>query len=241
MEARRRSDQPPVLALPGLQDELLEILAHELRAPLNAARWLAEVVEASADDLSADEVQRASASLLRSLRYMGSLLESMLVEADSFGAIRLERSSVKVDDLVRETVEDMSSMLRGRLVAISVEGNAVASVDRDRIRQMLIALLMNASRYSPKSSPISVRVNGRRRVIELAVADHCVGIPPSAREAVFERHTRLDHAGEGRGLGLFVARRLARAHGGDLRVASNPAWGCRFVLSLPRHVSAWPA
>jgi signal transduction histidine kinase len=237
VEARGRRDGTPVLAFPGLQDELLEILAHELRTPLNAARWLAEVVEASADDLSADEVRRASGSLLRSIRYMASLLESMLAEADSFGAIRLERSPVKVDDLVRETVEDMSSMLRGRLVAISVEGNALASLDRDRFRQLLIALLMNASRYSPEASPISVRVTGRRAVVELAVADHCAGIPPSAREAVFDRHTRLDHAGEGRGLGLFVARRLARAHGGDLRVASNPG-GCRFIATLPRHAVA---
>jgi signal transduction histidine kinase len=234
VEARGRSHGTPVFALPGLQDELLEILAHELRSPLNAARWLAEVVEASADDLSADEVRRAAGSLLRSMRYMGSLLESMLAEADNFGAIRLERSPVKVDELVRETVEDMSSMLRNRLVAISVEGHAVASLDQDRIRQLLIALLMNASRYSPKASPISVRVTGRREVVELAVADHCAGIPSSALEAVFHRHTRLDHTGEGRGLGLFVARRLARAHGGDLRVASNPSWGCRFIATLPR-------
>jgi signal transduction histidine kinase len=237
VEARRRSsDGNRVVALPGLQDELLEILAHELRAPLNAARWLAEVVEASADDLSSKEVRRASGSLVRSLRYMGSLLESMLAEADTFGAIRLERSSVKVDDLVRETVEDMCSMLRGRLVAIAVEGDPVASLDRDRIRQTLIALLVNASRYGPEGSPISVRVTGRRGTVEIAVADHCAGIPPSARHTVFERYTRLDHTGEGRGLGLFVARRLARGHGGDLRVASTRSWGCRFILTLPRSV-----
>jgi signal transduction histidine kinase len=235
VEARRRSrDGNPVVALPGLQDELLEILAPELRAPLNAARWLAEVVEASADDLSPEEVRRASGSLVRSLRYMGSLLESMLAEADSFGAIRLERSSVKVDDLVRETVEDMSSMLLGRLVAISVEGDPVASLDRDRTRQTLIALLVNASRYSPEGSPISVRVTGRRGTVKIAVTDHCPGIPPAARYTVFERHCRIDHAGEGRGLGLFVARRLARAHGGDLRVVSSPSWGCRFIVTLPR-------
>jgi signal transduction histidine kinase len=235
VEARRRSsDGNPVVALPGIQDELLEILAHELRAPLNAARWLAEVLEASADDLSPEEVRRASGSLLRSLRYVGSLLESMLAEADAFGAIRLERSSVKVDDLVRETVEDMSSMLRGRLVAISVDGDPVASLDRDRIRQTLIALLANASRYSPERSPISVRVTGRRGTVDIVVADHCAGIPPTARHAVFELRTRMDHAGEGRGLGLFVARRLARAHGGDLRVVSSPSWGCRFIVTLPR-------
>jgi signal transduction histidine kinase len=227
--------EAPILALPGIQDELLEILAHELRSPLNAIRWLAEVVASSAEDVSPEEIRRAMDSLLRSVGYMGSLLDSMMAEADAASAeVRLRLRPVKVDDVARETVKDMAGTLQGRLVAVSVEGRTVAHADPDRLRQALSALLVNAARYGVDGTPISIRVIGRPRVVELAVTDHCGGIPPRATEGIFERHSRLDHSGEGRGLGLFVARRLARAHGGDLRVSSSPSWGCRFVITLPR-------
>lgn len=227
--------QAPLVSLPEIRDELLDILAHELRSPLNAARWLAEVVRASSEDLSPEEVRRAMESLLRSVGYMESLLQSLLAEADNGAAhVQLHRQATKVDDLARETVEDMSAVLHDRLVAVSVEGPVLTWADPDRLRQALIALLVNATRYSPSGTPISVRVAGRAKVVEVAVADHCSGIAPQDQERIFARHGRLDHAGEGSGLGLFVARRLARAHGGDLRVTSDGAWGCRFTLTLPR-------
>jgi signal transduction histidine kinase len=241
VEAPRTSDGNPVVALPGLQDDLFEILAHELRTPLHAARWLAEVVEASADEMTPGEIRRASESLLRSLRYMDSLLESMLGEADDAASgIRLQGGPLKVDDLARQTVEDVSGVLGDRLIVVSVDGNSMMWADPDRVRQALIALLVNAARHSPEASPVSVRVTGRPLAVEVAVSDHCTGIPVEARERIFEHHSRLDGAGEGRGVGLFVARRVARAHGGDLRVSSHPSWGCRFVLSLPRRASASP-
>jgi signal transduction histidine kinase len=128
----------------------------------------------------------------------------------------------------------MSSLLRERLIAVSVEGRALGLAESDRLRQAVIALLVNAARSSADGTPISVLVVGRPQVVEVAVADHRGGIPASAREWIFRRHSRLAHAGDGRGLGLFLAHRLARAHGGDLRVSSASSWGCRFVITLPR-------
>jgi signal transduction histidine kinase len=224
-----------VVVLPSVQDELLELLAHELRAPLNAVRWLAEVVRFSSDDLAPNEIRRAMDSLLRSQAFMDSLLDSMLAEADAGSAeVRLRPRTIRVDDLARETVEDLAGILLDRLVAVSVEGPTTLTADPDRLRQALTALLVNASKYSPDGTPISVRVAGRRGAVEVAVADHCDGLPSGATDRIFERHGRLHHAGEGRGLGLFLARRVARAHGGDLRVSSTSPGGCRFVIVLPR-------
>jgi signal transduction histidine kinase len=240
--ARDGRREAPVLALPGFQDELLELLGHELQPPLNAARWLAEGVRSSAESIDPDHLRQAMDSLLRTLRYLGTLLDSMLDEAaESPGEVRVQRRPVKVDDLVRETVEDMASLLQERLIAVSVEGRVLVLADPDRLRQAVTALLVNAARYGADRTPISVQVVGRPSVVEVAVADHCGGIPASAREWIFRRHNRLDYAGEGRGLGLFLARRLARAQGGDLRVSSAPSLGCRFVITLPRVGSARPA
>jgi two-component system OmpR family sensor kinase len=240
--ARDTRDEVPVLGEPRFQDELMEILAHELRSPLNAIRWLAEAVQSSGDDLSADELRRAMDGLLRTAGYMGSLLNSMMAEADTSSAeVRLRLRPVKVDDVARETVEDLASPLHGRLVAVSAEGRTVALADPDRLRQALSALLVNAARYSPAATPISVRVIGRPHEVEVAVADHCGGLLADPRERLLEQHSRLEHAGDGRGLGLFVARRLARAQGGNLRVSSDPSRGCRFVITLPRAASDRPA
>ncbi len=240
--ARDVRGEVPGPALPGLQDGLPEILAHELRSPLNAIRWLAEVLRSAGDDLSPDEIRRAMDSLLRNAGYMGSLLDSMMAEADAASPeIRMRPRPAKVDDVARKTVEDMAGVLHGRLVAVSVEGHTVTMADPERLHQALSALLVNAARYSPAATPISVRVIGRPHEVEVAVADHCGGLPADPRERLFERHSGLDHAGEGRGLGLFVARRLARAHGGDLRVSSGPSRGCRFVITLPRAHSNRPA
>lgn len=232
--ARDTWGEASVLAEPGFHDELMEILAHELRSPLNAIRWLAEVLQSSDEGVSTDDLRRAMDRLLRSVGYMGSLLDSMMAQTDAGSAeVRLRLRPVKVDDVVRETVEDLAGPLHGRLVAVSVEGQAVALADPDRLRQALTALLVNSARYSPAGTPMSVKVIGRPHGVEVAVADHCGGDPAGARKQLFEQHSRLDHSGEGRGLGLFVARRLARAHGGDLRVLSDPSRGCRFVITLP--------
>lgn len=240
--ARDAEREAPLLALPGLQDELLELLGHELRPPLDAARWLAEGVRSTAEDIDPEHLRQAMDSLLRTVRYLGALLDSMLDEAaGSPGEVRVQRRPLKVDELVRETVEDMSSLLQERLIAVSVEGRPIGLADPDRLRQAVTALLVNAARYGADRTPISVRVVGRPRVVEVAVADHCGGIPATAREWIFRRHSRLAHPGDGRGLGLFLARRLVRAQGGDLRVTSAASWGCRFVITLPRAGSAWPA
>lgn len=240
--ARDRAHEAPVVALPGFQDQLLELLGHELRPPLNAARWLADGVRSTAENIDPEHLRQAMDSLLRTVRHLETLLDSMLDEAAGApGEVRIHRRPVKVDDLVRETVGDMSSLLQERLIAVSVEGRAMALADPDRLRQAVTALLVNAARYSADRTPVSVRVSGRPRVVEVAVADHCGGIPAASREWIFRRHTRLDHPGDGRGLGLFLARRLVRAQGGDLRVSSAPSWGCRFVITLPGVGPAWPA
>jgi two-component system, OmpR family, sensor kinase len=236
--ARDTWGEVPILAEPGFHDELMEILAHELRSPLNAIRWLAEMVQSSDEDVSTEDLRLAMDSLLRSVGYMGSLLDSMMAEADAASAeVRLRLRPVKVDDVAREAVEDLAGPLHGRLVAVAVEGRTVALADPDRLRQALSALLVNAARYSPATTPISVRVIGRPHELEVSVADHCGGLPNDPPEGLVEPHSRLAHAGEGRGLGLFVALRLARAHGGNLRVSSGPSQGCRFVITLPRAVS----
>ena len=108
--------------------------------------------------------------------------------------------------------------------------------DGERLRQVLQNLIDNAVKYSPAGREVAVharRVNGGVRI---EVSDHGPGIPPDQQRVIFEKFGRADVAGgskPGTGLGLFIARSIAEAHGGSLEVRSQPNAGSTFVLELP--------
>ena len=106
--------------------------------------------------------------------------------------------------------------------------------DPARLRQVLTNLIENAVKYSPEGSPVEVRaaaVNGHVRV---EVADHGSGIAPADQRLIFERFGRVYGTSKpGTGLGLYIARAIAEAHGGTLEVSSEPGAGSTFTLDLP--------
>ena len=118
-------------------------------------------------------------------------------------------------------------------------GAAAVLADRDAVRQILLNLLDHAAKYAPAGGPpeVSVRDAGRGAVA-LAVADRGPGVPPREAKRIFERFYRVDNAVTretgGNGLGLSIARRLARGMGGDLRYRPRPGGGSVFELTLPR-------
>ncbi|HEX6064837.1 MAG TPA: sensor histidine kinase, partial [Longimicrobiales bacterium] len=111
------------------------------------------------------------------------------------------------------------------------------------VRQVLDNLMSNAFKYTPAPGQITVSVNGKagdapfgRRAVSISVSDNGPGIPGEHREHVFNEFTRLDDSNElkGHGLGLAIARRMARLLGGDLGLAETGAPGATFVLWLPQ-------
>jgi two-component system sensor histidine kinase KdpD len=112
--------------------------------------------------------------------------------------------------------------------------------------QLLLVLVDNASRHSPPGGRVMVTAGeDGRRVASVCVDDQGPGVPPEAREAIFEPFARLpgsrSAADAGSGLGLAIARRIAELHGGTLIATEAPGGGARFVLSLPSGRSAGPA
>ena len=98
----------------------------------------------------------------------------------------------------------------------------------------MVNLIGNAVRYSPEGGVVSVTVTRTGSMAEAVVADQGKGIAPQDQERIFEKFERVDPSEVGgNGLGLYIARRLARAMGGDLTVESTPGDGARFTLTLP--------
>ena len=108
--------------------------------------------------------------------------------------------------------------------------------DRERLRQLLWNLLANAVKYTVTGDEVEVAASNENGVVAVSVRDHGPGIPPESQRPIFEKFGRVSQDGlskPGAGLGLFIARSIAEAHGGSLDVSSIPGRGATFTLSVP--------
>ncbi|MGA6171763.1 ATP-binding protein [Streptomyces sp. NPDC012600] len=214
-------------------------VSHELRTPLAAMTMVATVLEEDADQLPPDAAHAARTVGAETARL--SLLVDDLMEISRFdaGAVRLNESVTDLADTVRASLA-----LRGwtdRVEAELAEG-VRAVVDRRRVDVIVANLVGNALRHGAPPVTVTLAVEGRQWVA-LEVADHGPGLPPEARERVFDRFYKADAArtrdtddhggGQGSGLGMAIALENARLHGGTIEVAQRPQGGAVFTLRLP--------
>lgn len=226
-EQQARRAELTALASEARTRQFVADAAHELRTPLAGVQAVAEA--AMAPELAAEERERLHLLLLRESHRAGRLVDDLLVMARIDAGIELRREPVELLELVRSEVD------RARLVdpdrPITVDGDQVhVSGDPARLGQVVANLIDNALRYGS----VAVHVDGTG----VLVTDTGPGVPPADRERIFDRLVRLDEArtthGGGAGLGLAIARGIARAHGGDLRCVEPPGGvGAAFELTLP--------
>lgn len=216
----------------------LSDVAHELRTPLAGARAATEQVLRT--DLPRERRESGLVSAIRENDRAARLVDDMLTMARIDQGLELRRVPVDLTELALRAAEN------GRLTApaarLTVVGDACPVLaDPDRLLQILGNLLDNAVRVGGPSTSVTLTTSTRPEVAVLEVVDDGPGVPAAERERIFDRLVRLDDArarsGDtdrtGFGLGLPIARGLARAHGGDL-VCRERQGGAAFALTLPR-------
>lgn len=211
--------------------------AHELRTPIAGMQVAAEQLAHGASEHSDDGQYRRAGLLLSDARRAGRLVNDMLDLSRIDAGLPLELHDVDVAAVLRDEA-DRAALLapqigvrRTGLTALNVRADAT------RLSQIVSNLLDNARRYTPAGGAIEIDLRAGDGAAEITVTDTGPGIPDDERERIFDRLVRLD-AGRARdhggaGLGLAIARALARAHGGDL-VCLPHRGGARFRLTLPR-------
>jgi two-component system, OmpR family, sensor kinase len=215
--------------------------AHELRTPLAGVQAVAEAV--AAPTLAPEERDRLNLLLLGETRRAGRLVDDLLAMARIDAGIELRHEPVELLGLARDEAERVRLLADDRSVEVSGEPVTVAG-DAPRLGQVLGNLLDNARRHTPSGGRIGVRVSAGATASVL-VTDTGPGVPTADRERIFDRLVRLDEARSaddgGAGLGLAIARGIARAHGGDLRCVDPPeGTGAAFELTLPLPPSPSP-
>jgi signal transduction histidine kinase len=222
-----------------LRDEFITIAAHELRTPLTA---LLLQLQRLRRDLDRGTTLNSSAVMdtpLRQARRLSSLIESLLdaQAVASGGQVELRLSRTDLATIAQASVARVRDGL-GRLgcqIEMRVEAGADGDWDAERIEHIAATLIANACKYGEgKPVHVSARREGEMRI--LTVSDGGIGIPDDLQERIFGRFGRAAPARSygGFGLSLFVARRLAEAHGGTLTVVSERGKGATFTLRIPR-------
>ena len=213
--------------------------SHELRTPLTAIRSVGEVGLRKKG--TAEHYREVIESMLEEAGRLTRLVESLLAiaRADA-GQIQLTRTSFAVLPFVQEvgSLLEVLAEEKGQRLVIKGTGTAYVKADRAILRQVLINLLDNAIKYSPRDGRVSVRVGSAAGpAVSIEVEDSGPGIAPEHRDRVFDRFYRVDEARSreagGAGLGLALAKWGAEAHGGRLELVCQPTGGCIFRLSLP--------
>jgi heavy metal sensor kinase len=210
--------------------------SHELRTPVSIVRTAADVTLGRPER---DEVEyrEALAAISDQSARLARLVDDMLVlaRADA-GGYPMQTSRVDLSALVRGGVRDLMPRAEGKLIALTVAADAApVNGDATLLRRLFENLLSNAIAYTPRHGSVAVSVARADGHVLLRVRDSGPGIPVDERERIFERFVRLDPAREsgGAGLGLSIARWVAEAHGGDLRVESSGPGGTVFTATLP--------
>jgi signal transduction histidine kinase len=224
----------------GEPAEVLAMVAHDLRRPLTALLGAIATLQQRGQTLSVLQQQELLGMAGRQGQQLQRLLEQLLTAAalDRGYARLARRSLVDAAKLAEEAGRAARLAHPDHRIAIEVAGPLLIRVDPLAISRILGNLLDNAATHTPPGGPIWLVAVRDGAHAALAVQDQGPGIPPDQRDRVFERYTRGDQPigspGSGLGLGLYIARRLARANRGELRLSQPPdRRGARFELRLP--------
>ncbi len=214
-----------------------------LRAPLSRIVADADAIGAAAEGPVAADYVDYAADIASAGRHLMALVDD-LVDLQAIERPDFTPGAVPIDlaESARRAVALLSVRADHAGVTIlkpGIDERAPAIGDARRVLQILVNLIGNAVRYTPNGGAVALDVGVNGSTARLTVTDHGKGIAPQDQERVFGKFERVDptEAG-GNGLGLFIARRLARAMGGDLVLASAPGEGARFTLTLPKLPSA---
>lgn len=215
------------------QTDFVSNVSHEFKTPLTAIRLCAEL--AQDDTLEPERRKKALTAVLTETQH----LERLVLNALDFSRLEQKRCSydmrrLNVSEIVREVFATFSTCSHDGILQVP-EGECVATVDADALRQILVNLLKNAVKYAP-GGKVEVKVAAEGACVRVSVADNGPGLSSDALRHAFDRFWRGDNSVTcetgGSGLGLAIARGLARGMGGELTAANRAGGGAVFTLEL---------
>jgi signal transduction histidine kinase len=218
------------------RDELMGIIAHDLRNPLNAIKLKAALLSRAAESQrSREQAESIEHVTLRMDHLIKSMLDVATLEA---GRLSVSPVPCAVEELLREAVELFGNLAAARQLGLQLRGvnepGLTIGADRERVLQVFSNLLGNAIKFSPQGSQVVIAAERQGEAVRFAISDSGPGIASEHLPHVFDRFWKHETAGKkGTGLGLFITKGIIDGHGGRIWVESEPGHGATFYFTLP--------
>lgn len=219
------------------QEEMLRVVAHDMRNPLNTISMAATLLGYTTEESSLGELARKHAATIRRAsarvdRLITDLADSAAIEAGVF-SIRAGHCTASI---VLDHVRDLEGLALEHHHVLTVEPpphDATMSCGPDRLVQAIGNLVRNAITHTPKGTHVRVGADIHPEVVCFFVDDDGPGIPSDVAATLFQRYARRGSATHGTGLGLFIVKGIVEAHGGTITVDSAPQAGTTFSFTVP--------
>jgi signal transduction histidine kinase len=217
------------------EDEVAKIV-HDLRDPLATIALEAYLLDRKLAQGDHTDARSAVARILRNIEFLDRMVQDLLDScASGDERFELSRGPLELRELLERVVDrSISTSDRGRVV-LEAAFQVTLSGDALRIERVIANLIGNALKHTPKHGMIIVRLDPGPEVARVSVIDGGPGIPAEELESIFDKYCRGSTAYglDGRGLGLYLSKKIVEAHGGRIGVDSVPGRGARFFFELP--------
>jgi signal transduction histidine kinase len=223
-----------VLQLNQLKNDLIAVLAHDIKGPLTSIVGFAELLEEGY--LEGTQATDAAHTIRMNAQRLATLANDVLaLSRIEHGELEISDERVNVVELLQEAAE--THRVDRTIVIVSALGSAFVRGDADRLRQVFDNLLQNAIKYSPEDQPVEISIDADGENFRFTIRDMGMGIPPEDLPRLFERFARASNARRakiaGTGIGLFIVKMIVERHGGTIAVESTLGEGSTFTVTLP--------
>jgi two-component system CheB/CheR fusion protein len=218
------------------KDEFISIASHEMKTPLTTAKGYLQLLEQSlekSDETANLYAKKASHAVGRLNELVNDLLDSSKLQ---FGRLNYNITTFDFNEMVDEAIEDIQHTAKVHLIVKT--GNIAEQItgDKERLKQVVINLLTNAIKYSPKGKKVFLSLAKKKGAIKLSVKDDGIGISKYNLEKIFDKYFRVEEQSlmyQGLGIGLFISQEIIQRHHGKLWAESKPGKGSTFHFTLP--------
>jgi signal transduction histidine kinase len=223
------------------KSDFLAMMSHDLRTPLNAIGGYSELLAMGVRGELNEAQQRDLSRIRRNQQHLLSLVNDVL----SFAKIEQGDIPLRIERArLTEVVKPLGAMIEPQTMAKHLQyrfetddPDVFVTVDRERLEQIVVNLLGNATKFTPEGGRIVMRCGQRDGSGFVSIEDNGIGIPAAKLATIFDPFVQVDQSNtgkrEGVGLGLAISKKLALLMRGDLSVVSEPGKGSRFTLTLP--------
>jgi two-component system sensor histidine kinase KdpD len=235
--AERVREQARAAEAERMRSSLLSSVSHDLRTPLSVITGSASALIDDDARLGAEARRDLAVTIQEEAQRLNRLVRNLLdMTRIASGAIQVSKDWQPLDGVLGAALGRVEDLLEGRAVDVVLpQDPPLVPIDAVLIEQVLINLLENAAKYTPRCSPLSIAARDEEGSIVVDVSDRGPGIPTELADKIFEKFYRLrrDGAAGGAGLGLAICRGIVRAHGGEIAALAREGGGATFRFTIP--------